>query len=205
MWGWECSSMVELLPSMPEATGLIPSIIQSCFNWAKIQLKAEVKKVKLWMKELSKRGNIPFFNFLNSFLFSSNFCFELGSRLMHKITNILHIYKFISIIILTNPYKNIFFCFRHENVKVKYTNWIVLFVSGGRSLFWDRVSLYIAQSGIKFMPVFLLQFPECWNYRCAPTTPDSQKDILKRLFSNIFQDIANKFTQSTHHIKHVQK
>lgn len=50
------------------------------------------------------------------------------------------------------------------------------------------------------MPVFLLQFPECWT----PTIPDSQKDILKRLFSNIFQDIANKFTQSTHHIKHVQ-
>lgn len=34
--------MVELLPSMHEATGLIASIIRSCFNWANIQLKAEV-------------------------------------------------------------------------------------------------------------------------------------------------------------------
>lgn len=39
--------MVELLPSMHAATGLIPSIIQSFFNWANIQLKAEVRGVKL--------------------------------------------------------------------------------------------------------------------------------------------------------------
>lgn len=49
---------------------------------------------------------------------------------MHKITNILHIYKIICII-LTNPYK--FFALGMK--MLKYTNWIVLFVSGGRLLF----------------------------------------------------------------------
>lgn len=96
------------------------------------------------MKELSERGNIPFFNFLNSFLFSSNFCFELGSRLMHRITNILHIYKFISVIILTNPYKHIFFALGMK--MLKYTNWIVLLVCfRGRLLFRDGVSLYSSE------------------------------------------------------------
>lgn len=36
---------------------------------------------------------------------------------MHKITNTLHIYKFISIILLTNPYKNIFFALGMKMLK----------------------------------------------------------------------------------------